>query len=431
MKAFIYLLLCLPAASPVFCQDKDPYADSARLYFNEIKAATEQHPSIWKLPLYGPLLLIDPITRRYYTNYNDTALALTATGSVYTGTLPASRNMANTAIELGSRRWAMILLPLPADKHDRVNLLAHELFHRIQPSLGFRLSNPANNHLDEKDGRIYLRLELAALRSALEAKDAPGMKAHLTHAITFRKYRYLLYPGADTTENALEIAEGLAEYTGMIYGGRDTMQARLHFEHDQQRFLSNPTFVRSFAYQTTPIYGYLLQQTVPYWNQAINTHTNLTDHFIRAFALSIPEDIRQAATSFSSLYGGDTVSVAETARAAAKREAMARYKQLFIIQPHLDIKFVKMNVSFNPSNIQPLEDKGTVYPTIRVTDEWGILDASKGALMSPGWDRISVSVPEKTEGKNVSGEGWTLILNEGWKVVKDEADNGNYKLVKQ
>lgn len=54
-----------------------------------------------------------------------------------------------------------------------------------------------------------------------------------------------------------------------------------------------------------------------------------------------------------------------------------------------------MNVSFDPRNIIPVEDKGTVYPQIRVTDNWGILEVTKGALMSPNWDKISVSSPVK------------------------------------
>jgi len=36
----------------------------------------------------------------------------------------------------------------------------------------------------------------------------------------------------------------------------------------------------------------------------------------------------------------------------------------------------------------PIENKGTVYPNIRVTDKWGILSVDSGALMSINWDKI-------------------------------------------
>ena len=81
--------------------------------------------------------------------------------------LPDKINIANTSIYWNGRSWAMIMFPLPEGKHDRLNILSHELFHRSQPSLGFHMPNTDNNHLDQRDGRVYLRLELEALRKAL------------------------------------------------------------------------------------------------------------------------------------------------------------------------------------------------------------------------------------------------------------------------
>lgn len=432
MRSITQLLtgMCLIAFVPAFSQEKDPEADSAALYFNEIMEAAPRLQAIWNRPLEGPLLLINPLTRRFYTNYPDTALGLRRSGPVYTGMLPKANNIANTATELGSHRWAMVMMPLPADKYERLNLLVHELYHRIQPSIGFQAGNPDNNHLDEKDGRVYLRLELAALKSALLSVNMSDSKTHLSNALTFRKYRHMLYPGADTLENALELNEGLAEYTGMTGSGRsDTAQIR-HFETSLERFLANPTFVRSFAYQTIPMYGYLLHRIHPHWNLGISMQTNLTNLFVKTFPAPVPPDIKKRVPDLLSYYKGDSIIAAETVRAEQKKARIARYKQIFIEQPHLEIRFIKMNVSFNPSNIQPLEDKGTVYPTIRVTDEWGILEAQQGALMSPEWDKITVTAPVKTEGQHISGEGWTLMLNVGWTIAKDSINETNYEVKK-
>ena len=89
-----------------------------------------------------------------------------------------------------------------------------------------------------------------------------------------------------------------------------------------------------------------------------------------------------------------------------------------------------MNVSFDPRNIIPVEDKGTVYPVIRVTDKWGVLTVEKGALMSPNWDKISITNPNQAEDKKISGEGWTLELVDGYMIKKDEV-TGNQTLVKK
>jgi hypothetical protein len=430
MRSFKHLLLCLIAAMPALGQEKDPDSVSAAIYFNEIKETAPQLQAIWNHQLEGPLLLINPMNRRIYTNYPDTALGLRGPGPVYTGTLPLANNIANTAVKLGNHYWAMVMLPLPADKYERLNLLAHELYHRIQPSLGFQLRNPNNNHLDEKDGRIYLRLELAALKSALLSTTTANMRTHLSNALTFRKYRRLLYPGSDTMENALELNEGLAEYTGMTGSQRNDTAQIQHFVTSLERFLANPTFVRSFAYQTIPMYGYLLHRIHPRWNRDITTQTDLTNLMVETFPAPVPQDIKKHIPELLKYYKGDSIIAMETVRAAQRKALIAIYRQKFIELPHLEIGLVNMNVSFNPNNIQPFEDKGTVYPTIRVTDEWGILEVQQGALMSPKWDKVTVTAPLKTEGRNASGEGWTLVLNEGWIIVKDGLGEANYQVKK-
>jgi len=111
------------------------------------------------------------------------------------------------------------MLPLPENEKDRINLLAHELFHTIQPALGFALYNPENNHLDQKEGKGYLRLELEAVKKKLQSVSKNELQQHLTNALSFRKYRHLIYPGAESTENLLEINEGIAEFNGVIISG--------------------------------------------------------------------------------------------------------------------------------------------------------------------------------------------------------------------
>ena len=78
----------------------------------------------------------------------------------------------------------------------------------------------------------------------------------------------------------------------------------------------------------------------------------------------------------------------------------------------------------------PVENKGTYYESIRVTDNWGILIVEKGVLLSPDWRYASLTIPEKIEEKKVSGDGWVLELNNGYSVIKDE-NTGNYKLIKK
>ena len=99
--------------------------------------------------------------------------------------------------------------------------------------------------------------------------------------------------------------------------------------------------------------------------------------------------------------------------------------------PHFELRFEQMSISFNPRNIMRLEDKGSVYPNIKVIDLWGILTVEhSGALLSPFWDKITITTPERTEDNKIIGDGWTLELTDGYVIEKEET-SGNYKLTKR
>src|SRR5215212_4501865 len=124
--------------------------DSCITYFQEIKQATQQNQQLWNKNLYAPILLVDPQTREIITNAQDPTATLTPYKTAFTGKLPNQVNISNTSLHWNGQHWAMIMLPLPKDKKARINLIAHELFHRAQSSLGFKAHNPDNPHLDEK-----------------------------------------------------------------------------------------------------------------------------------------------------------------------------------------------------------------------------------------------------------------------------------------
>ncbi|MGI8580906.1 MAG: hypothetical protein ACR2KX_01835, partial [Chitinophagaceae bacterium] len=365
MKKAIFLLSIVLFSQITFGQKKLTLQDSIANYFKEIKVATKKNQQLWGKDLYGALLFVNPVSRQLYSNAPDSADILKTDNKIYSGVLPNNVNIANTSLHWNGKDWAMIMLPLPTNKQDRINLLAHELFHKAQPSSGFSLFNTENNHLDQKDGRMYLRLELNALKKAVRSSTIKEINTHLTNALTFRKYRYSIYPKADTTENLLELNEGIAEYTGEIISGRNKEPAIAHFEKSIDNFLSNPTFVRSFPYQTIPVYGYLLHNSNKDWNKQITIKTNLTNYFINAFNLSLPYDLKKTVEIISSQYDGQKIFKEETARETKTKQLIAEYKNKFIEQPHFEIQFEKMNVSFNPGNIMPIEDKGTFYPNIR------------------------------------------------------------------
>lgn len=424
MKKTYILWIIILSISPFALGQVKTLEDTVEIYFKEVKIATKENEYLWNLDIYGPMLLVNQYDKTVYANMPDSANILKKKKNIYVGVLPNEVNISNTSLHWNGREWAMIMLAsISSDKNERLNLLTHELFHRVQRQLKFISYNPSNYHLDKKDGRIYLRLELESLKKAVTSSSDSDKINHLKNAILFRKYRNSLFSASDSTENLLELNEGIAEYTGVMMSDRNTKQMQQHFIDKMTLFVKNNSYVRSFAYETIPVYGYLLQFINKNWNKSINSQSNLIDFFIREFKIQVPNDISDIIENIKNEYDGQTIFLEETERDVLKKKTITDYISKFIDQPHLTIPLENMNMSFDCTVIIPLENYGTVYPDIRVTDNWGILTAKKGSLISPSWSKITVSAPILVDSNKVSGDGWTLELKNNYTVQKDSSGN--------
>ncbi|NVK51302.1 MAG: hypothetical protein HWD85_00085 [Flavobacteriaceae bacterium] len=434
LKNLFYILLIVFLSA---CRKKelkkvnqDRQADSIYTSFEHIFYEVDSLLKIdaskfWNIDLSGSILFVNPETREFVANQNNKDQNFRKQGKVFVDTLPNNLNIANTAIDWEGKRWTIVMTPLPNNKNVRNNLIIHELFHRVQPSIGFDgLSEISNDHLDTYDGRVLLKLELEALKLAISAKSLDSCHHHIKNALYFRVKRQL-EGNIKNAENTLEINEGLAEYTGVMLSGRTPKEMETHFIESIDLFYQNKTFIRSFAYQTIPLYGYLLSKINPNWQHSINKETNLTDYFIHEFAVLPFDDMHYANIAAKNNYNFKNIIEEEKEREAQRLARITAYKKVFVEGKTLELPFRNMNISFDPRNIMPLENYGTVYPTMRVTDDWGILTVKEGALLDTNWSKVTVSEPSKIDSDVVEGSGWILELKEGWKVVNE---NGLYIL---
>ena len=389
--------------------------------FSEVDSLLKiDNGKFWNHQLYGPILIIDPNTRIFFANENNSSNQFKKINSIFTDTLPNELNIANTALNWVNKRWSMIMLPLPEDKIARNNLVIHELFHRIQPEIGFdNLQEQSNGHLDTYEGRVLLKLELQALKEALASDNENSKRLHLKIALTFRNKRQSTIENKNA-ENSLEINEGLAEYTAIMLSGRNDKQMISHLTNNVNQFYENPTFVRSFAYQTIPIYGYLLSKETNNWQREISKETNLTAFFVKSFNTDTTTNRTFDQIAQENDYDYKKIKETEKIRENERLARIAQYKQKFLNDPTLKLYFENMNISFDPRNITPLENIGIVYPNLRVTDNFGILTVVDGALLSSDWSNVIVTAPTEISENMVKGNGWTLELNKGWKVEKIE-----------
>ncbi|MGB8657667.1 MAG: hypothetical protein WCE90_07770 [Candidatus Zixiibacteriota bacterium] len=416
----LIVLLFLPL--PVTSQELPIDTKLAYQYFREMQnISLQDNGKLWGISFYGPMLFVDQTTRMIVANQADLEGNLTKQGEVFVGKLPVEKNIANTAMDWSGVKWTMIKWPLPEDRYDRARIMVHESFHRFQDSLGLPASNPANSHLDTREGRIWLQLEWRALREALRHQGKERRHA-AADALLFRSYRHSLFKPAENEERLLEMSEGLAEYSGIKLSGRSDAEIVDYIANQLEKNEGKESYVRSFAYVSGPVYGILLDQAGADWRKNLKPTDDLGLLLQSSLAVRLPQALQDEATRRVKDYNGDALITAETERENAHQKRIAEYKARLVDGPVLIIPLQKMNVQFDPNNLQPLGDLGTVYPTIRITDLWGILTVTNGALLNSSWTMIYVPAPKNPDVRPLEGDGWALELNEGWKLESAERE---------
>lgn len=400
----------------------------AKTAFNELKEALEkENGKFWNHSLEGALMLVNRETRILVANENDNSGKFVERENLFIGKLPENIIIANTAFDWNSKRWTMVTFPLPDTKEERLNLLIHESYHQIQPEIGFDTLNEIQSiHLDSKNGRIYLKLELEALKKALNSSES---EIHIKNALLFRNYRYQNFTEAKNAENSLEINEGLAEYTGTMLSQRKENDLIKHYISKIDLFYTMPTYVRSFAYFTIPVYGFFMHKTDKNWNLQITKNSNLTDLMLRFWNVETQELANEEILKLGQEYGIDSIIEVETQREIEIEKLKRKYIKIFLSDSIVEIGLENMKIGFNPSNIMPLDSFGTVYPNLRITDNWGILEVdSCGALLSNEWNKVTISHPEIITDSLIFGNGWKLMLDRAWKL---ELTDNKYIIIKK
>lgn len=110
----------------------------------------------------------------------------------------------------------------------------------------------------------------------------------------------------------------------------------------------------------------------------------------------------------------------ERARAERNAAVMADLTRRFVDGPVVRLSPGReFSFSFDPTAVQNFRE-GTVHRTLRISDEWGVLEVSaNGVWLSRVEGRITAVVLPAPSGSEapVKGDGWELKLAEGWQVV--------------
>ncbi|HAS46011.1 MAG TPA: hypothetical protein DCS93_36345 [Microscillaceae bacterium] len=433
MKKFMYLIWMLLLISSITQAQKkvrlsEALYEKAVKYFAEAKKLSDQDSGqLWGKPLYGPMMFIKFPERILVANEPDAEGYLQPQGKLYVGALTNQVGIANTAQQWNGKKWTTVIWFRFSPK-TRTTLFMHELYHRIQPEPFFR--GKTNVHLDEKEARVLIRLEWNALFTAYSKSNLPKASKDamrdLKSALVYRAYRHLLYPESWRNEVALQMNEGLAEYTGIKLSGLNEEETHKALSRSITNSTKRRSFVRSFAYISGPLYGLLLDRYAPGWRKKLKESQGLAEMLAQNLDIELPKDKKALQNIFEKWeyrYENKNIRQSEEARDQKRRQQEKMYRANLVDGQTFRINLSKnFRYNFDPNTLFPLKKHGVVYPTITVRDNWGILKVNNGgALMSS--DKSYIVVPGEAKlnqaTNKVEAKGWKLELKQGWKIVKE------------
>lgn len=348
---------------------------------------------LWGIDLTGARW-IGAVGDTWYATEDPSRPDFVPDGPLWRGRRPPGATTGNTNIEWADRPWALVQLP-----DANIRTLIHEWWHagaapHLVPHVGAEASPPGGDLLDTAAGRIWLRLEAAALHRALTVPASDGLQDAASYRL---RRREAASEQEWARERALELSEGLPEYTGWRLSGAK----KQHVAAWLADLPIDRSLVRSFAYYLVPAYGFLLDEVDPIWRRKALDCGNLTD-------LGTPR-----------IEPDEEIVAEETARDRRRALTENVTRRRFTDRPVLRIRPGQLSIDFNPQRVRNF-DFGTVYGAlIWRTDNGAELRVDGEALVTPDWMEIHVPLVVNPPALPTSGPGWTLVPPD-WPARRDD-----------
>lgn len=402
-------------------QQQDTYLtpEKAIKYFNKIEAACNRdNGKLWGKNLYGPVMLIDRNSRKIFTNLKDSQGILKEKDGIYTGTFPKELIINNTPVYFGGTLFAMAPLPQEEDEYRIITRAIHGLFHCYQESIGFISSGYNTANMDEKNARLWIKLEWKALRKAINSEGEEQNLA-IRDALIFKGADREFYPKYVSDEIKFESYEGLATFTYILLSTSSPEENKTRLMEYLDRIYSIQSYARSYGFIHGALYANLLYQKGFDFKTIKSENVDLVKLVKELYDIQLPEVCRDVAGSLALNYDIESIRNEEAKRDAEIQERIHRQISIFIEKPVVFFELESPYFDFEPEDIHSMDTLGTIYSKIRISDNWGKLTVEKGGcLVSNNLKYLRITAKGLKEDKNrFEGEGWHLILNDEWEAV--------------
>jgi len=393
--------------------------EKAVKYFSSVEAACyRDNGKLWGKNLYGPVMYVDRVTRKVIANLPDNEGLLKLKDGIYTGTWPRELVISNTAVTYGETLFAMAPLPPEEDEFRIINRAIHALFHCYQVSIGYTSSGYNTSIMDDKNARLWLKLEWKALRKALNT-DSAEQKLAIRDALVFKGSNRELYQKYASDEIRFENYEGLAAFTYILLATSSAEENKTRLFEYLDRIYSYPSYARSYGPVTGALYANLLYSKGYDLKTIRSENVDLGEEVKKLYEIQLPEVCRDVAGSLALNYEIEKIQTEEVKREADIKERIHRQISTFTEKPVVFLELESPYFDFEDSDIHPMDTLGTLYTTIRVSDNWGKLTVEKeGCLVSNNLKYLRITARGYKSDKNrIEGDGWHLVLNNGWEFV--------------
>jgi hypothetical protein len=423
MKRLVYIFILVTVAS-CKVQVGDTYftPEKAEMSFKNIKEICNRDSgNLWGQNLYGPLMYVDRNSRRIFANQQDKEGLLKLKEGVYTGIYPREYIVTTTTVNFGGTFFGMAPLPNEEDDYRLTTRAVHSLFHRYQQTIGINPEYFNAVNMDEKEARIWIKLEWKALKKAI-GSDGEEQKLALRDALIFRGSNRESFPEYISMENRFETYEGLATFTSLLLATKSPEEYKSRLFEFLDRIYSYQSYSRSYG----SIHG-ALYATLLYFKgfdfKAITTDTiDLAKRVRELYQIRLPGICRDVAGSISINYNIAEISNEEEQRLQEIKKRLNNQVNVFTEKPVVFLELESPSFDFEPEDVHFLDTLGTLYRTMRVSDNWGKLTVNKtGCLVSNNYKYLRITAKGlKIDKNHIYGDGWQIIMNDGWKVQESD-----------
>jgi hypothetical protein len=405
------------------CKGKEPESyfttEKAIKYFKKVEdACNRDNGRLWGKNLYGPVIFVDRITRRVVSNFPDNEGLLKEKDGIYSGIYPKEMIINNGAVTFGGKLFGMAPLPVEEDEYRIVNRAIHGLFHRYQEMVGYTSSGYMTINMDEKNARLWIKLEWKALRKALNSQGEEQELA-IRDALIFRGANHEFYQKYVNDEIKFENYEGLATFTYTLLATNTPEDFDRRMMENLDRIYAMQSYSRSYGSVHGALYATLLYWKGFNFTTIISENIDLGELVRKEYNIQLPAVCRDVAGSLALNYDLETIRTEEAKRESDIGERIHRMTSTFTEKPVVFLELESPYFDFEPEDIHAMDTLGTLYSKLRVSDNWGKLTVEEGGcLVSNNFKFLRITAKGfRTDRNRFEGEGWVLLLNNDWELV--------------